>query len=133
MAIELLTDALIRGDDPLVRAFVLGKAGALANATNSADFRIMMPFDFTLQRMKVITQVAPTGAMVVQLRRATAYTNSSPTFSDVTGFVITMTANEVGKVVDPTDVDVNENDLFDFSLATATGTSILVVLVGKMR
>jgi hypothetical protein len=119
-------------DKAYSRAIVMGLAGVIpASSADVADFYVILPFNMTLQRMKVVCKVAPTGAMTVQLRRSTNRT--TPSWSDVTGFLATFTSGQQSAIVDPTDVDVNEDDLLGFSIGTGSGTNLLLEVVAKSR
>jgi hypothetical protein len=122
----------IQGTDVMLMAIALGISGTIGGTvTDGADYPVPIPFNMTLQKMKVFCKTAPAGAMVTQLRRATSIT--APTFSDVTGFATTHVASQNGAVVDPTDVDINENDVLNLSIATGSGANLLAMIVGKKR
>lgn len=114
------------------RAVTLGLAGTIpASGTDTSDFFVPLPFNMTLLRMKATCKTAPTGAMVVQLRRST--NNTTPSWSDVTGFSVTFTSSQNTAVADPSDVSVNEGDLLGFSVSTGSGTNIIVEAIGTVR
>lgn len=114
----------------LERVLVMGKAGAVAaTETDAADFLMVVPFNMTLKRIKVSRKTHGSAASVVQVRRSTdsgaSYSNAfgSATFAS-TGLVATS---------DPADLDVNEGDVLNFSVATGGGSNLLVELVGVGR
>lgn len=118
----------------MLRALVLGKAGTIAATdADAADFPFVVPFNMTLMKMKVTMKTAPSGAMVVQLRKAAATITTAPTYSDVSGFSVTFSASNVLAIADPTDADVGEGDFLNFSCTTGSGTNLLLALVGKLR
>ncbi len=111
------------------KAIILGRGGTIADAADCANFPVAMPFAGTLTAMKVTMKTAPSGAMAVQLRTATAPITTAPTYADVPGFVATFVAGQVSAKIDPDDVDVLENDWLNFSLTTSSGSSILVEVI----
>jgi hypothetical protein len=114
------------------RALSMGLGGTVpATAADTADFVVQVPFNMTLKRLKVTAKTAPGGAMAVQLRRSTNAT--TPSYSNVSGFVATFTASQSSAVVDPADVDVNEGDLLNFSVSTGGGQNLLVEAIGVTR
>jgi hypothetical protein len=114
------------------RALSMGLGGTVpATAADTADFVVQVPFNMTLKRLKATAKTGPGGAMAVQLRRSTNPT--TPSYSNVTGFVATFVAGQSSAVVDPTDVDVNEGDLLNFSVSTGGGQNLLVEAIGVTR
>lgn len=110
-----------------VRALAFGKAGSIsATETDAADFLVPIPFDCTVLRMKVTCKTAPGGSMAVQLRKST---NSGSSFADVSGFVVTFSASAKIAVVDPSNADLSEGDILNFSASTGSGANLLVELV----
>lgn len=136
MAKEFLSAVTIRGIDPLLRVITMGKAGALASAADVADFPIIMPFNFQPLKLKALCKTAPTTAMVLTLRQAadaTAYLNSTVTYSNIGGtHVVTWNANDMGAIATPTLVTLLENDLINFSLATASGSDLMLEIIGRI-
>ncbi len=117
-----------------IRGLTLGKGGAvLTTDTNAADYPICVPYNCTLQRMKVTLKSAASGAMVVQLRTATGPVTTAPSYSDVSGFAATFANTRVLATVDPTNVDVSEGDFLNFSCTTGSGSNILVEVVVSLR
>jgi hypothetical protein len=116
------------------RAFVLGKAGAIgATETDASDMFFIVPFDCTMLRMKAVVKTAATGAMTVQLRKATTPTNSI-TWGNVSGFVCTYTGSGYFvATIDPANVNASEGDLLGFSCATGSGADLLVEVVAVLR
>lgn len=112
-------------------ALMIGIAGTLAAGSDIADFPLCVPFPMTLRRMKTMLKSGATGAMTVQLRRST--TMNPPSYSNVSGFLATYASGQTAIQVDPTDVDVNENDCLNLSIATPSGTNLLVEIIGIAR
>lgn len=111
------------------KALLMGIGGVVTSAADCADFPLCIPFNCTLTNMKVTCKVAPSGAMSVQLRTAAGPVTTAPTYSSVTGFIVTFTASRVVAIVDPGDVDVSEGDFLNFSLSTADARNVLVEVV----
>ncbi len=124
---EFVADAIAADN---LRGFVLGKGGAiLTTDTNAADFPFCVPYDCTLRRMKATLKTAATGAMVVHLRLASGPVTTAPTYADVTGFTATFANTYVFASVDPTNVDVLEGDMLNFSCTVGSGANLLVEIV----
>ncbi len=116
------------------RGLILGKGGTLTGTlTDTADFPLTVPFDCTLKRMKVVVKTAVSGAMVVQLRRVAGPVTTAPTYADVTGFTVTYSSSNVYASADPTDVDVSEGDVLNFSCSTTSGANIIIEVVAVPR
>lgn len=114
------------------RAITLGISGIVpATVTDGADFIVAVPFDMTLLRIKATCKVAPTGAMVPQLRLSTNAT--SPSWADVSGFAVTFVSGQSSAVANPTDVTVSEGNLLGLSVGTGSGTNLLVEAIGVCR
>jgi hypothetical protein len=115
-------------------AFVLGKAGAIGvTETDASDFFFIVPFNCTLLRMKAVVKSAATGASAVQLRTAAGPITSTITWGNVTGFVATFANTNFVATVDPADVNASEGDLLGFSVATGSGSNLLVEVVVVKR
>lgn len=140
MAVKHLSDEnipTIRGIDPLLRTITLGKSGALSSAADCADFPIIMPWSFQPLKLKCLCKTNPTTAMVMTLRQAadpTAYLNASPpTYSNVgASLVTTWNANDMGAIATPSLVTILENDILNFSLTSASGSDLLVMVIGRI-
>lgn len=116
------------------RAFVLSIGGVMsATMTDAADFAFTVPFDCTILRMKASVKAAVTGAMAVQLRRATTPITTAPTYADVSGFVCTFSSTNVLAVIDPANVNLSEGDMLGVSVATGSGVNLLVEVVAVLR
>lgn len=127
----------IRGIDPLTAVIVMGKAGALASAADVADFPIILPYNFQPLKLKALCKTAPTTAMVLTLRQAadpTAYLNSTVSaYSNVGGtHVLTWNANDMGAIASPSLVTLLENDILNFSLASASGSDLMFEIIGRI-
>jgi hypothetical protein len=123
--------------DTTERSLILSKGGAIgATETNAADFLLAVPFNMTLKRLKATVQSAVSGSMVVQLRRATTPVTTPPTYSDVTNWTVTFSSGNVLAVnASPTggNVNVDEDDVLNFSVSTGSGGSLLLEVIGIPR
>ncbi len=117
--------------DAKERAFLFGKAGAIgATETNAADFPFIVPFAATMKRGKVVLGAAATGAMTVQVRKASAPGTAVPSYADVTGFVMTFASgSQIATFTLGTATAVAEGDLLNFSAATGSGSNMMVEVV----
>lgn len=125
---KLATTAYV---DAKERALTLGKGGAIgATETNAADFPMIVPFAITMKRMKAVLNTAASGAMTVQLQKASAPGTAVPSYSAVNGFVCTFANGSTIATITPgTAVTAAEGDLLNFSAATGSGNSLLVEVV----
>ena len=116
--------------DARERAFGFGKGGVIgATETNSADFPFCIPYGLTMKRIKVTLGTAASGAMVVQLRKASNPGTGTPSYADVSGFSVTFVNGGQIAVADPADVAVSEGDLMNFSASTGSGQNLFVEVV----
>ncbi len=117
--------------DAKERAFMFGKAGAIgATETNAADFPFIVPFAATMKRCKAVVATPASGAMTVQIRKASAPGTAVPSYADVTGFVATFAnGSQIATFTLGTAVTVAEGDLLNFSAATGSGSNLLVQVV----
>lgn len=111
------------------RVVTLGVSGAITSNADSSDFYVPIAFAATIKRMKV-TAVGVTTNMTVQLRKST---DSGASFADVSAFTVTFASGNKIKTVDPTDADVNEDDILNVSCGTVSGTNLLVALIVVAR
>ncbi len=125
---KLATTAYV---DAKERAFLFGKAGSIgATETNAADFPMIVPFAITMKRMKAVLATAASGAMTVQIRKASAPGTAVPSYSDVTGFVGTFAnGSQIATFTLGTAVTAAEGDLLNFSCATGSGVNLMVEVV----
>ncbi len=125
---KLATTAYV---DAKERAFLFGKAGAIgATETNAADFPFIVPFAATMKRCKVVLGAAASGAMTVQIRKASAPGTAVPSYADVTGFIATFASgSQIATFTLGTAVTTAEGDLLNFSCATGSGVNMMVEVV----
>ncbi len=125
---KLATTAYV---DAKERAFLFGKAGVIgATETNAADFPLIVPFAITMKRMKAVLATAASGAMTVQIRKASAPGTAVPSYADVTGFVGTFAnGSQIATFTLGTAVTAAEGDLLNFSCATGSGVNLMVEVV----
>ena len=124
---KLATTAYV---DAKERVISFGKGGAIgATETNAADFPVCVPFAVTMKRMKVTLGTACSGAMTVQLRKATSPVTTPPSYSDVANFIVTFSSGNVLAVVDPADLTAAEGDFLNFSVGTGSGANLLVEVI----
>lgn len=126
---KLATTAYV---DAKERALTLGKGGVIgATETNAADFPMIVPFALTMKRMKVVLNTAASGAMAVQLRKASAPGTAVPSYSDVSGFLCTFAnGSQIATVTPGTAILASEGDLLNFSATTGSGSNMMVEVVG---
>jgi len=116
-------------------ALICGKAGAIPSATanDQADFLVVVPFNMTWKRIKVSVLTKPSSDTTIQIRRST---NSGESFSNAFGTcTVTASGNAKAFSSDPSDLDVDEGDVLNFSITGGggDGTNILVEVIGVAR
>lgn len=112
------------------RVFTMGKAGTIAaTETDAADFLLVVPFPCTLKRLKTSRKTA-VNASVVQIRRST---DSGASYSNAFGSATFASGTALVATADPADLNVNEGDILNFSVATGGGTNLLVEVTAVPR
>lgn len=111
-------------------AFTLGRAGGIPPAVTNeaADFWFIVPFNTTLEKIKVTSPSGPTALTTFQIRRST---DGGASWANAFGSV-DLAANAETGTADPTDLAVNEGDLLNFSVTVGggSGTNPLVQVIG---
>ncbi len=117
-------------------ALTLGVAGTIpAVSANVADFPVVVPFNMTAMRLKLISKTAPTALTTVRVRRGVP-SAGLVTFSDLSAtFEASIAANQQYVATDPADVTLTEGDILNFSITVGggSGTNLLVEVIGQMR
>ena len=116
------------------RHFIVGQAGTIsASETDLMDFVFVVPYNCTAIRMKAACQVAPTGAMSVQMRKSSAA--GTATWSNLTNFVVSWTANQLAAAgtTPASPINLTEGDFLGASVSTGSGTNLAVILVVRPR
>ena len=120
-------------------AVVLGISGDIpaGPSAQAGDLPIPLPHNAVLRRMKLIAKSAVSVVKTAQLRRST---DNGNTYADITGFIASLdpaiSGGRVATAVDPTDVDVNENDLLQISLTdgnASSGADLATIVVYDVR
>jgi hypothetical protein len=116
-------------------ALAMGQAGDIPAATtdDTADFYVTVPFDMTLLRLVGVVKTKPTSDTTIQIRRSTDDGNS---FSNAFGTVVITAAGSAKSFSsDPTDLDVDEGDVMNYSITVGggDGTNLLVETIGVAR
>jgi len=117
-------------------ALTMGVAGTIpAAAADLADFYVVVPFNMTAMRLKLVSKTAPTALTTVRVRRGVP-SAGLVTFSDLSAtFEASIAANQKYVAADPVDVTLSEGDVLNFSITVGggSGTNLMVEVVGKMR
>lgn len=96
---------------------------------DTADFLQVIPFNMTLKRFKITRATHGSSASVVQIRKST---NSGASYSDAFGSA-TFGSTSLVATADPTDHNVTEGDVLNFSITTGGGTNYLVQIIAAPR
>jgi len=119
---------ILSGDEE--HAIVMGYAGTIPGATavDTADFAVPVPFNMTLKRIKAQSKIDVTSNTTMQIRKST---NQGDSFSNFLG-TVTISANDKQGTGDPSDADVNEGDVLQFSITVGggSGSNLVIQVIG---
>ncbi len=131
----IIKDNLSDDPDREEHSLILGQSGTIPAATTNdvADFLVTIPFDMTLTRIKGVVKTKPSSNTTFQIRRST---NDGDTFANFFGTVVITAAGAAKSFsADPADLDVNEGDVFNYSVTVGggDGSNALVEIIGVAR
>lgn len=125
---NISADAL---DSSLKTGFTVGKSGTIpATAADTATAPAAVPFDMTVQFLKVVRVAHGSAATAVQPRLSTDDGNSYSNVLEVITFGATSFKQELTLA---TEVDLNEGEMFNFSVSSGGGETIVLYVLGKVR
>lgn len=122
---EFITDANVSGILKQKMAVTFGVA-TLVGAANQTDFYMPIPWNMIATSMYA-TIVGVPGSTAIQLRK---YVGG--VWSDVAGFAIASWASNLGSI-SPTPVNLDAGTILGATIATPSGTNLVVSVIGTSR